>query len=60
MVEAWYGFKVVGIGCAKHVCELLENALFRVEFWPTISPEESFAKCLKSWFNESEKDYRKV
>ena len=40
--------------------EKRHQTLFQVEYGPTISPEESFVKCLKSRFNKSEKDYRKV
>ena len=39
------------MGCAKHVKERLDDAMFRHEFGKTTSPEEDFAKRFKKWFN---------
>ena len=43
--------KVVGVGCVHHSTERLHSALFRLEFGPTVAPQESFAKSVKQWFN---------
>ena len=40
------------MGCKDHVIERLEEAAFRVEFGPTTSPEEEFARRFKNWFND--------
>ena len=53
-VEGSFGVKVPGMGCVSHVIERFEDSAFREEFGPTTSPEESFARNFKIWFNETE------
>ena len=52
-MEDLLDIKVPGVGCSKHVTEVLENALFRSEFGKTTSPEEVCVKKTKTWFNET-------
>jgi hypothetical protein len=53
LIEEAYETKVAGVGCVRHVIELFEGAAQREMFGPSSSPEESFAKRVKTWFNET-------
>ena len=54
IIEKETNLKIPAIGCHHHYVEILENACQRKVFGATTSPEEGYAKRVKTWWNDKE------